>query len=632
MQESGLSRSTYVFQDETAANTLDASYASVTPVGLLVNVFQKGLQYMEIESTLAPNGDQLSTPAEFDLFSSAGVKRIERRPEIEDTAESANPSVITNATTTATASPEPSLSVTAESLPADSQKEKPSGDLEMRDSPPPLLLQNVKVSDEPAADKLSVEPSAVTSSRLTVRKHSMEDDNPPKSTEIDSDEDKKRVKTSHVRTMSTATTNLFHQPPASEPSAILTAAVASSLSNNAIPKPERQPQNPVYLSGVSSAIDSIWSADGLRMAVSTSSSTMFLYTFSEKSPEPTSQAQIKLEAAEEISGAALSSNMLAVGTYSGKIQLWDTSDTNTSLKKVLHGLYDAPILSLEFVTIEEKLYLVAIDCLRNAAMWCCSETETPISFFVSGDTSNDPVEGDKNSISDLKILPATMSVATTTGKKGAIDVFGLGAALKGHEVSPNYSLIGHSNVVNVLRYSAKSINSPELLVSGSQDHSIRVWDLSTRSEKYVLEGHHTGVIALKVSESDPEKSRILVSGDLAGRLRVWDLSNGSMLARIEYSYPVFAFDVVRLPVKESNGDSSSGGSNQRMRVITGSKDGVVNAWELSNNGGSHKILAQSIYGGLGGVTAVSTSSIKGKGDTRLAVMARGKSCIIYYKG
>ncbi|KAI0262348.1 WD40-repeat-containing domain protein [Gloeopeniophorella convolvens] len=64
-----------------------------------------------------------------------------------------------------------------------------------------------------------------------------------------------------------------------------------------------------------------------------------------------------------------------------------------------------------------------------------------------------------------------------------------------------------------------------LVVSGSCDKDVRVWDLRTGLTLYVLRGHTSTVRCLKVLHNRP----IAVSGSRDGTLRVWDVQRGRML-------------------------------------------------------------------------------------------------------
>jgi F-box and WD-40 domain protein CDC4 len=77
-------------------------------------------------------------------------------------------------------------------------------------------------------------------------------------------------------------------------------------------------------------------------------------------------------------------------------------------------------------------------------------------------------------------------------------------------------LNGHSSGVNALVFA-----SPSLLISGSKDSSLHVWDLTLRSCKYVLLGHEGVVVHLAYADG------LLLSGSLDATARLWDLETAS---------------------------------------------------------------------------------------------------------
>jgi WD40 repeat protein len=88
-------------------------------------------------------------------------------------------------------------------------------------------------------------------------------------------------------------------------------------------------------------------------------------------------------------------------------------------------------------------------------------------------------------------------------------------------------VLQQSRVVNaVLRGHQKDVTSlvfinENLLASGSEDKTIRVWKLSTEDATVVLRGHEETVTQLAISET-----QWLVSADTAQVIRLWHLPNG----------------------------------------------------------------------------------------------------------
>ena len=73
-------------------------------------------------------------------------------------------------------------------------------------------------------------------------------------------------------------------------------------------------------------------------------------------------------------------------------------------------------------------------------------------------------------------------------------------------------------------------------VSGSEDQTLRVWDLETGTCLRTLKGHTAGVRSVSVT---PEGRR-MVSGSRDRTVRVWDLETGACLAVAASTAPIIA--------------------------------------------------------------------------------------------
>jgi WD40 repeat protein len=89
------------------------------------------------------------------------------------------------------------------------------------------------------------------------------------------------------------------------------------------------------------------------------------------------------------------------------------------------------------------------------------------------------------------------------------------------------TLDGHSSyiwsLVHLIKY------NPNYLASGSQDNTIRVWDLSTKTCINTLSGHSNWVTTVSTLAS---KSNYLLSASYDHTLRIWDLSSGGCVKQI----------------------------------------------------------------------------------------------------
>jgi hypothetical protein len=83
-------------------------------------------------------------------------------------------------------------------------------------------------------------------------------------------------------------------------------------------------------------------------------------------------------------------------------------------------------------------------------------------------------------------------------------------------------LVGHTGLVSAVAFLPHGSRA----LSGSQDNTLRLWDLTTGETLRTLEGHTGSVSAVAVLA---DGSRAL-SGSWDGTLRLWDLTNGECLA------------------------------------------------------------------------------------------------------
>ena len=79
-------------------------------------------------------------------------------------------------------------------------------------------------------------------------------------------------------------------------------------------------------------------------------------------------------------------------------------------------------------------------------------------------------------------------------------------------------LEGHTGWV----YSVAVSKSDELVVSGSKDKTVRVWNVNSGQQTMVLQGHTDRVWSVAISSED----EFIVSGSSDKRIMVWSLASG----------------------------------------------------------------------------------------------------------
>jgi len=121
-------------------------------------------------------------------------------------------------------------------------------------------------------------------------------------------------------------------------------------------------------------------------------------------------------------------------------------------------------------------------------------------------------------------------------------------------------LNGHMDVVNSVAFSRNGM----WIVSGSDDCSVQVWDVSTGAEINVLEGHTKSVFSVAFSSDN----MWIVSGSSDKTVWVWDVSTGAEL------------NVLKGHTDCVNSVAFSGNS---LHIVSGSYDESVQVWKATVN-------------------------------------------------
>jgi WD40 repeat protein len=123
-----------------------------------------------------------------------------------------------------------------------------------------------------------------------------------------------------------------------------------------------------------------------------------------------------------------------------------------------------------------------------------------------------------------------------------------------------HTLTGHTGAVESVAISGDG----KTLVSGSKDVTIRVWELPTGKESRPLNGH-TGAIESVAISGD---GNTLVSGSWDGIIKVWELSTGKVVRTLPNHK-----DVVWSVAISDDGNT----------LVSGSHDSTVRVWKLSTD-------------------------------------------------
>jgi RNA polymerase sigma factor (sigma-70 family) len=135
-------------------------------------------------------------------------------------------------------------------------------------------------------------------------------------------------------------------------------------------------------------------------------------------------------------------------------------------------------------------------------------------------------------------------------------------------VRKNGFLTGHTDSVTSLAFSPDN----RLLASGSQDRSIRLWDLTADDPRStILGGHDKGVTALAFV---PTAENILASAGIDGTIKLWDIVTGRRLATLPGgSGPILALSAAP--------DSKT--------LASGALDGSVTIFDIASRKALHRL-------------------------------------------
>ncbi|NET73151.1 MAG: hypothetical protein F6K62_20125, partial [Sphaerospermopsis sp. SIO1G2] len=123
-----------------------------------------------------------------------------------------------------------------------------------------------------------------------------------------------------------------------------------------------------------------------------------------------------------------------------------------------------------------------------------------------------------------------------------------------------FTLSGHSDGVLAVGVTADG----KRVISGSEDHTVKVWNLNTREELFTLYGHTSLVRAVAVT-ADNQRA-ISVSEDHT--VKVWNLETEEIIATFIGNYPFYSCAV----------------SYDGLKIITGNFLGAMHFLKLENVG------------------------------------------------
>ncbi|MFG3341803.1 WD40 repeat domain-containing protein, partial [Glycomyces sp. NPDC048151] len=131
---------------------------------------------------------------------------------------------------------------------------------------------------------------------------------------------------------------------------------------------------------------------------------------------------------------------------------------------------------------------------------------------------------------------------------------------------------GHDDAVNAVAFG--EIDGTPVVISGSEDETVRVWDLTSGSQRATFDGHDDAVNAVAFGEVDGMP--IAVSGGTDRSVRVWNLAT---MRQIQ-AFHGHAGRVLRIEICWVAG---------QPMVVSESEDESIRIWELRGPDGSAEV-------------------------------------------
>ena len=158
---------------------------------------------------------------------------------------------------------------------------------------------------------------------------------------------------------------------------------------------------------------------------------------------------------------------------------------------------------------------------------------------------------------------------------------------------PHQVVTGHGGAVHAV--AAAELDGRPVVISGSGDSTIRVWDLATGTPVTgPITGHDGAVHAVAAAELDGRP--VVISGSGDSTIRVWDLATGTPVTG-----PITGHDGAVHAVAAAELDG-------RPVVISGSADSTIRVWDLATG----TPVTGPITGHDGAVHAVAAAELDGR--------------------
>ncbi|KAG5362162.1 F-box-like/WD repeat-containing protein TBL1X [Yarrowia sp. C11] len=539
LQEAGFEHTTYAFQREAGVHHLDKHFSSRIPLGALVNVAQKGIQFMEVEASVKEDGTIVdSEDKPFSLFGNdyvrSGTPEITEEELKTDTLalKGAATALLTEAVDTNRAVAPPALVPVAKTPMTDSatntqdtQNAASQKDMTRAEVPIISLTPSVDVGSVSQCQWSPVDKSVLLTgaagpvASLLVLSKGDETTEEPSGALLPTHGDEMDVDTEDTHTNNDSS----HDGAVSTK---MKVASSTNLAHSPIPQGDKD------ITAVS------WNRIG---------------------------------------------TLCVTAAFDGQLRLWTAQG---KLRHIL-SLHRAPILSVRWN--KTGSLVLSIDCTNTLVVWdtTSGEVRHHLSLTVAPPPASAAVSAVSAVVGDIQAAlggkdenhESAESITTgfdadwidgltfvMTGEMHSIVVCRVGEKL------PLLVFKGHSAGINDIQFDHVGL----LLASASDDHSVRLWQGRSVASTATLLGHTAPVMVVRwlpllnaanlVGGANIGTMSLVVSASLDGTARVWLPENGRCLAVLAlHESAIFAMEI----------------SPDRKWLATGGMDGVLVLWDLA---------------------------------------------------
>lgn len=554
LQEAGFEHTTYAFQREAGVHHLDKHFSSRIPLGALVNVAQKGIQFMEVEASVKEDGTIVdSEDKPFSLFGNDYVRS--GTPEIEEEQTNALKGAAT-ALLTAPTGPDTNANATVAKI-------------DPGLAPAPTLTAPANTNNTNNNNTKKVVSTTMTDSATNTQD----------TQNAASQKDMTRAEVpiiSLAPSLDVGSVSQCQWSPVDK-NLLLTGAagpVASLLVLNQGGEENEDGTSGTLLPTHSDEMD-VDSEDTnnnnmKKMKIATTTNLAH-------SPIPQGDKDITAVSWNRIG------SLCVTAAFDGQLRLWTAQG---KLRHIL-SLHRAPILSVRWN--KTGSLVLSIDCTNTLVVWdtTSGEVRHHLSLTVAPPPASAAVSAVSAVVGDIQAAlggkdethESAESITTgfdadwidgltfvMTGENHSIVVCRVGEKL------PLLVFKGHSAGINDIQFDHVGL----LLASASDDHSVRLWQGRSVASTATLLGHTAPVMVVRwlpllnaanlVGGANIGTMSLVVSASLDGTARVWLPENARCLAVLAlHESAIFAMEI----------------SPDRKWLATGGMDGVLVLWDLA---------------------------------------------------